>query len=72
MGGVANILLLMGANLVGFVLGLDGMQHLIHELVTKPEGWAFMVFATSCLFIGVQIMFEYRNDEARRGIDRRC
>ncbi|BEI85833.1 hypothetical protein CcaverHIS002_0601200 [Cutaneotrichosporon cavernicola] len=71
-GGVVNILLLMGANLVGFVLGLDGMQHLLHELVTTPQGWGFMAFGTSCLFIGVQIMFEYRNDEARRGIDRRC
>lgn len=62
----------MGANLVGFVLGLDGMQHLIKELVTTPQGWTFMAFAMSCLFIAVHVMFEYRNEEARRGIDRRC
>jgi D-alanyl-lipoteichoic acid acyltransferase DltB (MBOAT superfamily) len=71
-GGVANVLLMMGANLVGFVLGLDGMKHLIHELASTAHGWAFTAFACSCLFVGVQIMFEYREEEARKGVDRRC
>jgi D-alanyl-lipoteichoic acid acyltransferase DltB (MBOAT superfamily) len=71
-GGVVNVLLMMAANLVGFVLGLDGMRHLATQLVSTAEGWAFSAFACSCLFVGVQVMFEYREEEARRGIDRRC
>ncbi len=46
-GGVFNILLMMGGNLVGFVLGMDGAQYFAH-------------LACSCLFVGVQLMFEYR------------
>ncbi|WVO15491.1 hypothetical protein L204_103149 [Cryptococcus depauperatus] len=72
MGGVANILLMMTANLVGFVLGLDGTKHLLYQLTSTFSGWLFMVFASSCLFIAVQVMFEYREEEKRRGIDRRC
>lgn len=71
-GGVVNVLLMMSANLVGFVLGLDGMKHLVYELVSTANGWAFTSFACACLFIGVQVMMEYREAEARRGIDRRC
>lgn len=71
-GGVVNVLLMMSANLVGFVLGLDGMRYLVHELASTAHGWAFTLFSSSCLFVGVQIMMEYREEEARRGIDRRC
>ena len=35
-GGVFNILMMMGANLVGFVVGMDGAQHLAYQLVS---GW---------------------------------
>lgn len=63
---------MMSANLVGFVLGLEGMKHLVAQLMLTPQGWAFMVFAFGCLFIGVQVMFEYREEERRRGVDRRC
>ncbi|XAO24989.1 hypothetical protein I312_103798 [Cryptococcus bacillisporus CA1280] len=71
-GAVANILLMMTANLVGFVLGLEGTKHLLHELTSTVSGWSFMLFASSCLFIAAQVMFEYRDEEKRRGIDRRC
>ncbi|OXB36240.1 hypothetical protein LQV05_004548 [Cryptococcus neoformans] len=71
-GAVANILLMMTANLVGFVLGLDGTKHLLHELTSTISGWSFMLFASSCLFVAAQVMFEYREEEKRRGIDRRC
>jgi len=40
-GGVFNILLMMGANLVGFVLGMDGAQYFAHELVSSWEGKSF-------------------------------
>jgi hypothetical protein len=39
--GVFNVLLIMGVNLVGFVLGVDGARYFAHELIS---GWA----GTSC------------------------
>lgn len=71
-GGVLNILLLMSANLVGFVLGLDGMRHLITELTSSLSGLLFLGFSAACLYVAVQVMFEYREEERRRGIDRKC
>lgn len=64
--------MMMAANLVGFVLGLDGMKHLVYQLVSTWSGIGFMLFASGCLFVAVQVMFEYREAERRRGIDRRC
>ncbi|ODN97333.1 glycerol transporter [Cryptococcus wingfieldii CBS 7118] len=72
LGGVANILMMMAANLVGFVLGVDGTRHLLKELTSTFSGWTFLLFACGCLFVGVQAMFEYREEEKREGIDRRC
>ena len=37
-GGVCNVLMMMSANLVGFVLGLEGMKHLVVKLVSTPSG----------------------------------
>ncbi|KAK8844173.1 hypothetical protein IAR55_006967 [Kwoniella newhampshirensis] len=71
-GGVINILLMMTANLVGFALGLEGTKHLVVQLTSTLSGWAFMILACSCLFIAVQVMFEYREEEKRHGIDRKC
>jgi len=78
-GGVFNILLMMGGNLVGFVLGMDGAQYFAHQLVSSWDGKScsespcaqfadrnadlgirFLFIACSCLFVGVQLMFEYR------------
>ena len=64
--------MMMSANLVGFVLGLDGMKYLLNQLLFTKAGWGFTAFACGCLFVGVQCMFEYREEERRRGIDRRC
>lgn len=72
LGGVFNILLLMSANLVGFVLGLDGMRHLLTELTSSISGLLFLAFSAACLYVAVQVMFEYREEERRRGIDRKC
>ncbi|KAH9043958.1 MBOAT, membrane-bound O-acyltransferase family-domain-containing protein [Lactarius pseudohatsudake] len=71
-GGVGNVLLMMGANLVGFVLGVDGAQYFAHELISSWAGIRFLFGACACLFVGVQLMFEYREEELRRGIQRRC
>jgi len=71
-GGVFNILMMMGANLVGFVVGTDGAQYLAYQLVSSWSGVRFLLLACVCLFVGVQLMFEYREEELRRGIHRRC
>ncbi|KAH8986223.1 hypothetical protein EDB86DRAFT_3082942 [Lactarius hatsudake] len=71
-GGVGNVLLIMGANLVGFVLGVDGARYFAHELISSWAGIRFLFGASACLFAGVQLMLEYREEELRRGIQRRC
>ncbi|KAI9453325.1 MBOAT, membrane-bound O-acyltransferase family-domain-containing protein [Lactarius psammicola] len=71
-GGVCNVLLMMCANLIGFVLGVDGARYFAHELISSWAGIRFLLGACVCLFAGVQLMFEYREEELRRGIQRRC
>jgi len=71
-GGVLNIIMMMIANLVGFVVGTDGVKFLASRLSGTWDGARFMVLAAICLFMGVQLMFEYREEELRRGIQRRC
>lgn len=72
LGAVFNILMMMGANLVGFVIGVDGVQYFLSQLIGTSEGIRFLIFASACLFIAAQLMFEYREEELRRGIQRRC
>ncbi|BGP34625.1 glycerol transporter [Rhodotorula toruloides] len=71
-GGVANVLLMMTANLVGFVVGVDGARELWKVMLGGWEGRIFLLFASACLFVAVQVMFEYREEERRRGISRKC
>ncbi len=71
-GGVGNVLMMMTGNLVGFAIGTDGMKYLIEQLLGSWAGVKFMVVACATLFVGVQMMFEYREEELRRGIDRKC
>jgi len=52
--------MMMTANLVGFVVGTDGVAFLASQLFGTWDGARFMVIAATCLFIGVQLMFEYR------------
>jgi len=49
------------ANLVGFVVGPEGMKYLMNELFATWEGLKFMVPFCCSLFIVVQFMFEYRS-----------
>ena len=37
-GGVGNVLMMMAANLVGFAVGLDGLQGLVHGIVGSYSG----------------------------------
>ncbi|PBK82841.1 MBOAT-domain-containing protein [Armillaria gallica] len=72
LGAVLNALMMMAANLVGFVIGTDGVRYFVKQLVGTKEGLQFLVCAVAGMFIGVQVMFEYREEEKRRGIYRRC
>lgn len=54
----------MAANLVGFAVGLDGLQAMLTTLF-KPAGMFFVVAAFLYFFSLVMIMFEVRKNEAR-------
>ncbi|KAJ0336805.1 hypothetical protein COL922a_007494 [Colletotrichum nupharicola] len=71
-GAVANVLMMMTANLVGFAVGLDGLQSILHGILHDWSGVMFFVGACTALFIGVQVMFEIRESEMRRGISLKC
>jgi D-alanyl-lipoteichoic acid acyltransferase DltB (MBOAT superfamily) len=72
LGAVGEILMLMVANLVGFALGLDGLRDLVHGIMSTWSGLGFLLSACGALFVGVQLMFELRESEKRRGIKLRC
>lgn len=71
-GGVINIWLMIIANLFGFCLGEKGTKALINEMFGTVAGVRFFIGASIALFIAVQVMFELREDEKRRGIDVKC
>lgn len=35
-------------------------------------GLIFLVTACSCLFVGIQVMFEIREEEKRKGVTLKC
>ncbi|KAF4597198.1 glycerol transporter [Pleurotus pulmonarius] len=72
LGAVGNIMMMMAANLVGFVIGTDGVQFFLQRLTGSIEGTRFLVFSVFCLFVAAHLMFEYREEEMRHGIYRRC
>ncbi|KAK3071969.1 glycerol transporter [Teratosphaeriaceae sp. CCFEE 6253] len=71
-GAVGNILMLMAANLVGFAVGLDGLKGLVDGIVGSVGGRLFLGAACVTLFVGAQVMFEWREGERRRGVDMKC
>lgn len=72
LGTVVNVFMMMTANLVGFVVGLDGIQFLWSQLIGTPAGWLCLGQLVTALFIAAQLMWEYRTEEKRRGIVRNC
>lgn len=68
-GGVGNVLLMIIANLVGFALGLDGLKGLVAGIFDSWMGLVFTFGACGVLFVGVQVMFETRESEKRKGIN---
>jgi protein-cysteine N-palmitoyltransferase HHAT len=71
-GSVANVLMMMIANLVGFAVGLDGIQGLLSGIFGTAAGLAYLACACGALFTGVQVMYEIRESEARKGISLKC
>ena len=71
-GGVANVLMMMTANLIGFALGLDGLKGLMAGIIGSWQGAMFLLTACGVLFTGVQVMFEHREIEKRKGINLKC
>lgn len=71
-GAVANIWMMMIANLVGFCVGLDGIQQMLSDMIYTADGIKYVVLSSMALFVGVQAMFEFREREKRMGINMRC
>ncbi|KAL2130272.1 hypothetical protein VTI74DRAFT_6689 [Chaetomium olivicolor] len=71
-GGVGNVLMMISANLVGFAVGLDGLESIVKGIFRDYSGLVFLVTACSALFVGIQVMFEIRQSELRRGINLKC
>lgn len=72
MGGVFNMLMMASANLVGFVIGTDGIMYMANQIMGTWQGFRFLLAAICIIFVGVQLMFEYREEEMRKGVYRRC
>ncbi|KAK4043711.1 MBOAT, membrane-bound O-acyltransferase family-domain-containing protein [Parachaetomium inaequale] len=72
LGGVGNVLMMMSANLVGFAVGLEGLESIVRGIFRDYSGLAFLVTACAVLFVGIQVMFEIRQSELRRGINLKC
>lgn len=64
--------MMMMANLVGFAVGLDGLKGLLSGIVGSYSGIVFLISACIVLFVGVQTMFEIREEELRAGIRLKC
>ncbi|PLN81776.1 putative glycerol:H+ symporter [Aspergillus taichungensis] len=71
-GAVGNILMMMIANLVGFALGIDGLKGLLAGMLGSYSGLAYLAAACGALFVGVQVMFEIREEELRAGVNMKC
>ncbi|KAK5992471.1 Glycerol uptake protein 1 [Cladobotryum mycophilum] len=71
-GAVGNVLMMISANLVGFAVGLDGLQSILSSILHDWSGFIFILTACSCLFVGIQIMFEIRESEKRKGVTLKC
>jgi D-alanyl-lipoteichoic acid acyltransferase DltB (MBOAT superfamily) len=70
-----NITALMAANLVGFVLGLDGVDYFLREIFSA-HGARFAAAMLAAFFAAAHVMFEIREGEARgaaaAGADKAC
>ncbi|KAI6143846.1 glycerol uptake protein 1, partial [Pisolithus thermaeus] len=70
-GAVFNILMMMTANLVGFVIGTEGVLYSSRQITGSLEGFRLIVTGCCRLFVGVQLISEYR-EEKRMSIFLQC
>lgn len=68
-GAVGNVLMMISANLVGFAVGADGLKEIVEGIFRDYSGLIFLVTACGALFVGVQMMFEIREEERRKGVN---
>lgn len=71
-GAVANIWMMLIANLYGFCLGEEGTLALFGAITGSYEGLGYLFVYLMTLFVGTQVMFELRECERRRGVDVKC
>ncbi|KAH8928411.1 MBOAT-domain-containing protein [Atractiella rhizophila] len=71
LGAVGNIVMMMTANMIGFVMGVDGVGYLYYKIFSV-EGVRFLIAMFIALFSAAQLMMEYRAEEQRRGVWRKC
>ncbi|TQV96470.1 hypothetical protein V2A60_003132 [Cordyceps javanica] len=71
-GAVFNVLMMITANMVGFAVGLDGVESIAKAILRDWSGLFFLVAVCSAFFVGIQIMFEIRESEKRHGVTLRC
>ena len=62
-----NILVLMAGNMVGFVVGLDGVTPLLEKVFADPM---FIAGVLGTLFAAAQLMFAIRRKEEVQGQSR--
>lgn len=71
-GAVANIWMMSTANLYGFCMGEEGTLALFAAITGSWEGICFIILYSLALYVGTQVMFEFRECERRRGVDVKC
>ncbi|KAL4935673.1 hypothetical protein BDV06DRAFT_228606 [Aspergillus oleicola] len=71
-GAVGNILMMMMASLVGFVMSVDDVKEMVKGIYAGWSNAGFVTAAVLCLFVSAQIMFEHREGEKRQGINLKC
>lgn len=71
-GAVGNVLMMISANVVGFGGGVDAMKALWEGLFRGLSGISFLTGSCIALFVGIQVMFEIRQSELRKGINLKC
>lgn len=69
---IGNLMMMMTGGLVGFAIGLDGVEDLVYSVFGTFNGLVFLAAACGTLFVGIQVMFEIREDEKRQGINMKC
>jgi D-alanyl-lipoteichoic acid acyltransferase DltB (MBOAT superfamily) len=72
LGGVVSVFMMISANLVGFAIGLDGLESILRSIIHDWSGLLFLTTACLALYAAIQVMFEIRETEKRKGISVKC